>query len=125
MVSGLGSILQLGYASISMVVFTKNLASIIKASYQFIGRLFKRIGKFLFSLPLIRLLPWLLDRLRTESASIVTNNSSLYSRLVLLFRVLTAACIFGLLYIKKQIKEENNQEIEQLTVELQREEATL
>ena len=65
MVSGMNSILQLGFASISMVVFTRNLASIIKTSYIFMRDLIKRFGKFVLSLPIIRLLPKLLDKLRT------------------------------------------------------------
>lgn len=121
MISGMNSILQLGYASISMIVFTKNFTSIIKTTYNFIKQLFQRFGKFLLSLPIIRLIPKLLDKIRTESNSMVSNNSTLVGKLVLLLRVITAACIFVLLYIKNQMKEENIHDIEQLTVELQQE----
>ena len=116
MVSGLGSILQLGYASISMVVFVKNFASIIKTSYTFMKSLVQRFGKFVLSLPVIRLLPKLLDKLRSESASMVASDNSLVSRLLLLFRVITAGCLFALFFMKKMMKEENDKDIEQFTV---------
>lgn len=125
MVSGLGSMLQLGYASVSMVVFVRNFSQIVKTSYTFLRDLVKRFGRFVLSLPIIRLIPKLLDKLRTESASMVANNNSLASKLLLLFRVITAGCLFALLFIKNQVRADNEQEIEQFTVELQQEENTL
>lgn len=121
----MSSILQLGYAGISMVVFTKNLTSIIKTSYNFLKQLFQRFGHFIFSLPVIRLLPKLLDKIRTESSSMASKHDSVLSKLILLLRVVTAGCIFALLYIKNQMQIENEHDIEKLTVELQQEDATL
>lgn len=54
-----------------------------------------------------------------------SKHDSVLSKLILLLRVVTAGCIFALLYIKNQMQIENEHDIEKLTVELQQEDATL
>lgn len=92
MIGGMNSMLQLGFASISLVIFTRNLTSIIKTTYNFLKKMFTRFGKFIMSLPIIRLIPQLLDKIRTESASMAAHHSSFIGKLIILCRVITAAC---------------------------------
>lgn len=51
------------------------------------------------SLPIIRLIPQLLDKIRTESASMAAQHSSLVGKLILLCRVITAACKLWLIQV--------------------------
>lgn len=92
MIGGMNSMLQLGFASVSLVIFSRNLSAIIKTTYSFLKNLFRRFGSFVMSLPLIRLIPVLLDKIRTESASVAAQHSSIIGKLILLCRVVTAAC---------------------------------
>jgi hypothetical protein len=92
MIGGMSSILQLGFAGVSLVIFTRNFTSIVKATYNFLKKLFNRFGAWVMSLPIIRLIPQLLDKIRTESASMVAQHSSVIGKLIMLCRVVTAAC---------------------------------
>lgn len=63
MLGGLNSILQLGFAGISLTVFVKNVASIIKTSFTWFKTIITRFGKFLINLPIIRLVPLIFAKL--------------------------------------------------------------
>ena len=64
MLGGLNSMLQLGFAGISLTVFVKNVASIIKTSYNWFKSVIAKFGKHIANLPIIRLIPILLAKLR-------------------------------------------------------------
>lgn len=67
MLGGLNSILQLGFAGISLTVFVQNVAGIVKTSYNWFKTVTTRFSKFLINLPLVRLIPFLFAKLNFKS----------------------------------------------------------
>lgn len=64
MLGGLNSMLQLGFAGISLTVFVQNVGSIIKTCHNWFKTIITKFGKFIIGLPIIRLIPLLFTKLK-------------------------------------------------------------
>lgn len=64
MVGGMNSMLQLGFAGISLTVFLQNLIKIIKTSYIWLKTILLKSSKYIVNLPVIRLLFSYLKKLK-------------------------------------------------------------
>ena len=88
MLGGLNSILQLGFAGISLTVFVQNVGSIIKTSYTWFKSVITKFSKFLINLPLIRLVPLLFAKLNFKSLLKPGDGSNSRNKVMYYLRVL-------------------------------------
>ena len=82
--------MQLGFAGISLTVFVQNITGIVKTSVGWLKSVISKFGRFVVHLPLVRLLPLLLAKLRLESV-IKPNNPAMSNKLLYLLRLLALA----------------------------------
>lgn len=124
MLGGLNSMLQLGFAGISLTVFVQNVGSIIKTCHNWFKAIITRFSKFVINLPIIKLIPLLIAKLQIQSLIKPSKQSTSSNKYMFYLRLLAIAGIsfmnsgiFLLLFIRKQIKSQLDKEYEDMLKE--------